>query len=255
MTASRFTNKTAVVTGAGGTIGRAASLRLASEGAKVLAVDLQPDGLEETCAAIDAAGGSAQSFVADVTKPDEVEAYAAAAAELGGGRIDAFFNNAGIEGPVGPVESYPVEAFDQIMAVNVRGVFLGLRYVSPHIAPGGAVVNTASTAAVKGFATLAPYAASKHAVIGLTRSVALELAPRNVRVNAICPGPVQGRMMRSLEEGVDVEDGHAAFLATVPLGRYTAPEDMANTITYLLSDEAGFATGAAFVVDGGQTAG
>jgi NAD(P)-dependent dehydrogenase (short-subunit alcohol dehydrogenase family) len=255
VTEQRFTNKTAVVTGAGGTIGRAVCRRLAGEGAAVLAVDLQPGGLEETLSAIEADGGAAQSFVADVTDPDSVAAYVAEAARLGGGEIHAFFNNAGVEGPVGPVEDYDIAAFDQVFAVNVRGVFLGMQHVAPRMPAGGAIVNTASTAALKGFAGLAAYAGSKHAVLGLTRSAALELAPRGIRVNAICPGPVEGRMMTSLEDNSGVDDGHAAFLATVPLGRYAAGEEMATTVAFLLSDDTAFATGAAFVVDGAQTVG
>jgi 3alpha(or 20beta)-hydroxysteroid dehydrogenase len=251
MSAQRFTDKTAVVTGAGGTIGRAVCQMLAAEGAAVVAVDLV--GVEATQAAIEATGGVAQGVVADVTDPDSVEAYVTAARQLGDGQIHAFFNNAGIEGPVAPMAEYDVDAFDRVFAVNVRGVFLGMKHVAPFMPSGGSIVNTASTAALKGFAALGVYAGSKHAVLGLTRSMALELAPRGIRVNAVCPGPVEGRMMKSLEAGVDVEDGYSAFLATVPLGRYTTGEEIGKTVTFLLSSDAAYTTGAAYPVDGGQT--
>jgi 3alpha(or 20beta)-hydroxysteroid dehydrogenase len=247
----RFRGRTAVVTGAGGTIGQAVSWRLASEGATVLAVDIDESAASATAQANDAI----QPFAADVANADSVRRYAEAAAELGGGSIDLFFNNAGIEGPVAAVEDYDEDAFDRVMAVNVRGVFLGLKFVTRYMGSGAAIVNTASVAGTKGFAGMSGYTCSKHAVIGLTRATALELAPRGVRVNAICPGPVEGRMMASLEAGVDAEDGHGLFLATVPLRRYVPPTELANTIAYLLSDEAAFATGSAFAIDGGQTAG
>jgi NAD(P)-dependent dehydrogenase (short-subunit alcohol dehydrogenase family) len=251
----RFEGKTAIVTGAAGNIGRAVARRLASDGAAVLVVDLDDAGVRKTQAVIEGDGGTVRAFAADVTDPEAVRAYVKEAKRMGTNRVDVFFNNAGIEGPVAPLDEYAESAFDQVLAVNVRGVFLGLRYVAPAMSAGGAIVNTASTAGVVGFAGLSGYVASKHAVVGLTRSAALDFARRGVRVNAICPGPVEGRMMTSLEDAVDPESGRAAFLATVPLGRYAAPEEMANTVTFLLSDEARFATGAIFAVDGGQTTG
>jgi NAD(P)-dependent dehydrogenase (short-subunit alcohol dehydrogenase family) len=250
-----FDTRTAVVTGAGGEIGRAIALRLASEGARVLAVDVDGARAGETVAAIVAAGGDACAFVADVSDADAVAAYSEKGARLGGGRIDLFANNAGIEGPVRPIPDYPVEAFDQVIAVNVRGVFLGLKHVLPYMARGGAVVNTASTAGVIGAAGLVAYIASKHAVVGITRTAALECAERGIRVNAVCPGPVEGRMMTSLEEGMGGAEAHEAFLASLPLGRYGRLEEVAAMVGFLLSGESGFSTGGTFLLDGGQTVG
>jgi 3alpha(or 20beta)-hydroxysteroid dehydrogenase len=251
----RFDGKVAVVTGAGGEIGRVIAMRLARDGARVLAVDIDQGRLEATVAAVGEAGGMAQAHLADVGDGAQVAGYADAAAELGGGTIHLFANNAGVEGPVAPIPDYADEDFDRVIAVNVRGVFLGLKHVLPRMERGGAVVNTASTAGLMGAAGLVGYIASKHAVIGITRTAALECAGRGIRVNAVCPGPVEGRMMTSLEAGMGGAEAHEAFLASLPLGRFARLEEVASMVAFLLADESGFSTGGRFVLDGGQTVG
>jgi 3alpha(or 20beta)-hydroxysteroid dehydrogenase len=255
VTADRFTGKTAIVTGAGGQIGRACALRLAREGARVLAVDVDADAAGRTAEEITANRGEALAFAADVTDPESVEGYATRAAEYGGGHVDLLFNNAGIEGPVAPVADYPVQAFDRVLAVNVRGVFLGMRQVIPRLAPGAAIVNTSSTAGLGGVPGMLAYVASKHAVLGMTRTAARELAPSSIRVNAVCPGPVDSRMMRSLEQGTGLPNAQELFTATIPFGRYGQVDEVAGVVTFLLSADAGYVTGAAYEVDGGQTSG
>ena len=252
---SKLTDRTAIVTGAGGQIGRACALRLGREGARVLAVDLDEAAAQQTAEQITAEGGEALAFAGDVTDPDSVERYADRGADFGGGHVNLFFNNAGIEGPVAPVADYPVEDFDRVIAVNVRGVFLGMRQVIPRLAPGGAIVNTSSTAGLGGVPGMLAYVASKHAVLGMTRTAARELAPSAIRVNAVCPGPIDSRMMRSLEQGTGLPDAHDQFAATIPFGRYGTVDDVAGVVVFLLSDDAAYVTGATYTVDGGQTAG
>lgn len=250
---SRFAGRTAVVTGGAGAIGRATACRLGDEGARVLVVDLDEDAMHETIASIRSSGGEAEGCVSDVSLADDAERYASAAAALGGGEIHLFFNNAGTEGPIGLIEEISDQAFDRVMAVNVRGVYLGLKHVLPHMQRGAAIVNTGSVASIRGTARLAAYVASKHAVLGLTRSVAREVAPRGIRVNAVCPSGIEGPMMTRIEEAYD-EVGRERFKNRVPLERYGTAEEVAATVAFLLSDDASFATGGAYVLDGGQSA-
>ena len=186
-----------IITGAAGGIGRAAARRFASEGATVVAVDLVGSDIEATADAVAAEGG-------------EVTTVTAGAAALDAhGRVDALFNNAGIEGPIASLVDYPADDFERIMDVNVRGVWLGIKHAGPAIASsgGGAIVNTASRLGTVGLARMGAYVASKHAVIGLTRTAALEFAPLDVRVNAVAPAPVDTPMIRSIEQGMNPDGG------------------------------------------------
>ncbi len=254
----RFTDKVVVITGGAGGIGRATALRFASEGAKIALVDREETSLEEAVKAVRTTGGEVIPILADVTQSADVERYATEAAGRFGG-IDYFFNNAGIEGSVAPLVDYPEEAFDRVIAVNLKGVWLGMKYVSPLLRArgGGAIVNTSSVAGLQGSPGLVAYVASKHAVIGMTRSAAIEFAPYGIRVNAICPSPIETRMMRSLERGVNAsnpESVHASLAARAPLGRYGTPEEVAAMVAYLCSADASFLTGGAYPIDGGWTA-
>ncbi|GGL36621.1 SDR family oxidoreductase [Phycicoccus endophyticus] len=247
--------RVAIVTGAADGIGRATAVRLARDGAAVVLVDVNEAGLTETKAAVDAEAGSGMVFRADVTDPAQVQSYVEAAKALTG-FIDAFFNNAGILGPMAPITDYPVEAFDKVVAVNLRGVFLGLKHVLPVMtAQGfGAVVNTSSMGGVGGLPGQAGYVASKHGVIGLTKTAALEVVASGVRVNAILPGTIKTRMAMSGAAGIDPRAIEAAMDASTPGSHAGMPEDIANTALFLLSDASAYITGIEVPVDGGITA-
>ena len=251
-----FAGKVAIVTGAAGGIGRAVSLALAGAGAKVLVVDLSRDGGLETERQILAAGGDAKFVAADVSKSEDVAHYVAEA-KRAWGRIDIFMNNAGWEGVIKPLVDYPDELFDKVMAINVRGVFLGLKHVLPVMIAqkSGAVVNTASIGAFIGTRNLGPYTASKHAVMGLTKTAAMEVARKGIRVNAVCPGPVDTPMIREIE--AKQAPGATQSLrdqrtASIPDGRYAQPEEVANLMVYLASDLAGHVTGQGMQINGGS---
>jgi len=253
-----FAGKVALITGAGNGIGRAAALAFAKGGAKVVVVDRDAGGGEATAGIIRQQGAQASFVQADVTKTAEVQSYVKAALDAYGA-IDCFFNNAGIEGRVAHTAEYDEAMFDQIMAVNVKGVFLGLRHVLPVMLQqkSGAVVNTASVAGLVATPGMPAYVASKHAVIGLTKAAAGEVARQGVRVNAVCPGPVDTRMIHSLEQQLNPDDPASVgrrYQSAMPSGRYTTPEEIANVVLFLCSDLAGNITGAQYVVDGGRTA-
>lgn len=247
--------RVSIVTGAAGGIGRAVCVALAQAGANVMAVDRDEAGGRETVAMLEAAGGSAGFVRADVSRTDDVAAYVAATVARFG-RIDVFMNNAGWQGPVGPLVECPDDAFDAVMAVNVRGVFLGLKHVLPVMIrqKSGAVVNTASVGAFIGSRNLAPYIASKHAVMGLTRTAALEVVRDGVRVNAVCPGPVDTPLMRQIEEGQGGGDGAAIRkrrIAAIPQGRFAEPEEVAGVMLFLASHLASHMIGQGVHVNGG----
>jgi len=202
-------------------------------------------------------GGESKFTRADVTKSASVQDYVKATLDTYG-RIDCFFNNAGIEGKVVPTQEYDEAVFDQVIAVNLKGVFLGLRHVLPVMLTqgGGTVVNTASVAGLFGGPGMPAYVASKHGVLGLTKVASSDVAPHGIRVNAVCPGPVETRMMRSLESQRnpnDPESIHRAYSATMPTGRYTLPEEVAGVVLYLSSELSGNVTGTHIVVDGGRS--
>ncbi len=256
---SRFTGRVAIVTGAAGGIGLAACERFASEGATVVAVDLATTDLGAAVATAEAQGAAALAVGADVTQSDEVAGYVQAAMD-NFGRVDVLFNNAGIEGTYYPMVDYPEDDFDRVIAVNVRGVWLGIKYAVPAMIAGGggAIVNTASVAGLFGSRGISPYSASKHAVAGLTKSAALELATSGVRVNAVCPAPIETRMMRSLETfigGENADDVRKTMAERLPAQRYGEPHEVAALVAFLASDEASYITGSLYPIDGGYSAG
>jgi NAD(P)-dependent dehydrogenase (short-subunit alcohol dehydrogenase family) len=253
-----FTGKVALITGAGNGIGRATALAFAKSGAKVVVVDRDTAGAEATAGIIRQQGGEAHVVTADVTKSADVQGYVKAALDAYG-KIDCFFNNAGIEGTVKHTAEYDEAMFDQVIGVNVKGVFLGLRHVLPVMLQQkqGAIVNTASVAGLVATPGMPAYVASKHAVIGLTKTAAGEVARQGVRVNAVCPGPVDTRMIHSLEQQLNPGDPEMVsrrYQSAIPMGRYVVPDEIANTVLFLCSDLAAAITGGQYVVDGGRTA-
>lgn len=255
----RFEGKVAVVTGAAQGIGRATAVRFAEEGARVALVDLPGSPLAITADAVRAAGSEALVLEADVTQAGQVEGYAQAV-EREWGAAHLFFNNAGILGPVTrSLLDYPEEAFDQVIAVNVKGVWLGMRAMAPLItrSGGGAIVNTASVAGLGGTPSIFAYGASKHAVIGMTKSAAMSLGRDGVRVNAVCPAPIDTAMADQLTGTTDPEkvaQRKAQYAEANLIGRIGEPEDVAALVAFLCSDDASFITGGAYTVDGGSRA-
>ena len=253
----RLQDKVAIITGGSGGIGRATAVRFLEAGASVVLVDIDQAGLDKAAREL---GEDDRLLLqtADVTSEEDVRRYVAAAIARFG-RIDVFFNNAGIEGKVAPLEQQDTAMFDKVIAINVRGAYLGLKHVLPHMykAGAGSVINTSSVAGLQGSPDVLPYVTSKHALTGMTRVAAIEAARHGVRVNSIHPSPVDTRMMRSLEAGFapgDAEAAKAQLEKAIPLGRYGEPEEIADLVLFLASDESRFITGAQIRIDGGMGA-
>ncbi|OZD12579.1 SDR family oxidoreductase [Rhodococcus sp. 06-156-3C] len=251
----------AILTGAAGGIGRAVALELARAGYAVALVDRDAVAAQRTAEKVlsEVLDAHVTVFGADVTQGSDVENYVArVAAEIGTPSV--LVNNAGVEGRVRCIHEYSEEEFDTVWAVNGRGTWLNIKHVVPLMLAQqrGAIVNIASVGAIRASKNLAPYVASKHAVLGLTRSAASDLASGGIRVNAVCPGPVDTRMMESLSSqrvvGSDtVADQKARMANNVLLGRFAQPSEIASVVAFLVSDAASFVTGAAIVADGGLT--
>ena len=245
--------KVALVTGGGSGIGRATSLRLAQEGARIMIADYVPEGAERTVRAIKEAGNEASCVMADVSITKQVEMIVSKTIEAYG-RLDYAFNNAGTEGTIADTVAYPEDSFDRTIAINLKAVWLCMKYEIPWMLKqgGGAIVNTASTLGLVAIEGASAYNAAKHGVVGLTRTAALEFAQKNIRVNCVCPGFIRTAMVeRALDKGAL---GEEQMIAIEPVGRLGKPEEIAAGVLWLLSDAASFVTGHTLTIDGGWSA-
>lgn len=256
----RLAGNVVMVTGAGTGLGHAAALRAAHEGARLSLLDVDADALERSRAAILAVVAQAEVLTVTADVSDETEMRGYVEQTLGHfGRIDGLYNNAGIEGEQNPVEAYTTDGFDRVISINLKGVFFGMKHALPHLkAQGsGAIVNAASVGGIRAVPNLVAYGATKHAVAGMTKQAAIEYGQYGVRVNAIAPGAIMTDMIKASLIKIAGENGWQEFgkefVSVNPMKRFGQPEEVANLVGFLLSDEASFINGAVIPIDGGQS--
>lgn len=256
----RYAGKSIIITGAGSGLGQAVAERLAAEGAQLVLVDLNAEGLEATKQLVLDAAPQVQVEVitADVTREENVKKYVdATVAKFG--KIDGFFNNAGIEGKQNLTEDFGAEEFAKVIAVNLNGVFQGMAHVLKQMREQGfgSIVNTASVGGIRGVGNQSGYAASKHGVVGLTRNSAREYGQFGIRINAIAPGAIMTAMVENSLKQMDPDNWESAgeqFVSVNPMKRFGKPEEVGGLVSFLLSEDAGFINGTVIPIDGGQHA-
>ena len=248
----RLDGKAAIITGGEGSIGMATARAFVAEGASVFLAGIAEAELKSGAAEL---GGNAAWAVTDVTDSGQVKAAVDAALDRFG-RLDVVIANAGISGAIAPIAEYPEDAFDQTLAVHVRGAFLLCKHAVPHLATGASVIITSSVVGLMAAPHIAGYSTAKHAQVGLMRTLAAELAPRGIRVNTIHPGPVDNEFQHRIEvaaTGDDRDKATTIFNHMIPLARHAAPTEIARAMLYLASDDSSFMTGATLAVDGGMS--
>lgn len=253
---NRLADKNVIITGAASGIGQATAKLFAAEGAKVMVADFNEAGGAQTVQQIRETGGTAEFSKTDVTKAEDFDRTVKSLVELWG-RLDVMVNNAGILDGMMPIVTTDEELYDRIMAVNVKGVFLGMKRAVEQFnaqGTGGVIINTASIAGLGAMAGGTAYTASKHAVVGLTKQVACEVATNGIRVNAVCPGAVSTPMVHSLVGGTDIEQASSMFGTYIPMKRVAEPEEIAQGFLFLASDESSYMTGSLLTIDGGWRA-
>lgn len=249
---NRLRDKVVIITGGSGGIGSAVTKLFLEEGAKVMLVDLKKETLEEITNSIKSP--NLAYSVADVSQSKDTEHYVKNTLETFG-KIDILFSNAGIEGTSKPLTEYPEETFDKVIGINLKGVWLSCQHVIPKMNDGGSIIISSSVAGLKGFPGLGAYVASKHGVVGIMRVAAKECGSRGIRVNTIHPGPINTLMMRRIEKDISPENSLEAkkgFEADIPMGRYGEPEEIAELVLFLASDESKYITGSTYAIDGGM---
>jgi NAD(P)-dependent dehydrogenase (short-subunit alcohol dehydrogenase family) len=250
----RMTDRVSIVSGAGGSIGLASAKLLAAEGSSVMLVDNRDDELAAALAALGGESDTVAAVQADVANEEDAQNYIDRTLAKWG-RLDTLFCNAGISGDNKPIADFPIDTFDAVLRVNVRGPFLACKFASPHMGEGGSIIITSSIMGVQANPNSAAYATSKHAVIGLMRTIAKEVGPRGIRCNVIAPGPVDNEFQTEIEDRMSKVIGANAtemLNQRIPLRRHARAEEIAQTVLFLASDMSSFSTGAVFMADGGM---